>query len=201
LKQKQQGALTFSSESAYIQATEEGADPPVRAAARQTVMRKRMGFDSPTFRVFSRLGGIPMAVARSAAPKSRQAQRQPGNRWTKRIADGGWTPVSNYFLANYHRLRITPTEAMVLIHLISFKWDSAAPFPALATIGKRMGLTSTSVRSHLRSLERKGYLTREMRIGHTNRFYLDRLFVELERMMEADKAHKAAKASVEPELV
>src|SRR5688572_56521 len=114
------------------------------------------------------------------------AQRQVADRWTPRIAGGGWTPVSDFFLKNYHRLRTTHSEAMVLIHLVSFKWDAAAPFPSLKTIGKRMGITVASVRSHLRNLEGKGFLTRQMRVGKTNRFHLLGLFGAIERLMDED---------------
>lgn len=42
--------------------------------------------------------------------------------------------------------------------------------------GFEAGLTPVSVRSHLRSLEKKGVLESEMQVGTTNRFHLAKLF-------------------------
>ena len=127
-------------------------------------------------------------------PKKRPAQsaprgvpRQIAVRWTPRLASAGWTPICDYFLRNYHRLKISHTEAMVIIHIMSFKWDSDAPFPALKTIAKRMGITAPSVRTHLRNLEGKRLLRRQMSIGTTNRFHLQPLFERLEELMDADE--------------
>jgi Helix-turn-helix domain len=158
---------------------------------------QRAGFDSPPS-VFSILqhGDLPMADKRAAVA---DAQRQVASRWTPRIASAGWTPVSDVFLRNYHRLRITHGEAMVVIHIFSFKWDASAPFPALKTIARRMGISAPSVRTHLRSLERKGFLTRQIRTGTTNRFHLQGLFLALESLMERDELDAAHVESADAE--
>lgn len=131
-------------------------------------------------------------LLRRPKPRPRESdidtvQRQISHRWSARLASGGWTPVCDYFLRNYHRLKISHSEAMVIIHLMSFKWDAAAPFPALKTIATRMGITAPSVRTHLRSLEKRQYLKREMQTGRTNLFYLDGLFEALEELMDEDE--------------
>lgn len=112
--------------------------------------------------------------------------RQVADRWTPRLADAGWTPISDVFLANYHRLKISHSEAMVIIHLMSFKWDQSAPFPSVGTIARRMGISPPAVRSHFRSLGKKGLLTRE-KTGSTNRFHLNALFQALEVLLDRDE--------------
>jgi DNA replication protein len=134
---------------------------------------------------------------RSSDRKGAAVERQVANRWTPRIAQVGWTPVSNYFLENYHRLNLTHSEAMVVVHLLSFKWDDAAPFPSLATLAKRMGITPPSVRTHLRNLEKKGCLMREIQVGTTNRFHLQGLFTKLETLMTRDGVAIGPKSSAE----
>lgn len=116
------------------------------------------------------------------------------HRWTPRLAREGWTPICDFFLVNYHRLKVSHTEAMVVIHLMSFKWDTAQPYPALKTIAKRMGITVPSVRTHLRNLENKGLLHRNFRTGTTTRFDLQPLFNALERLMTQDKETKTETA-------
>ena len=87
---------------------------------------------------------------------------------------------------------------MVIIHLVSFKWDRNAPFPSLRTVAKRMGITPPSVRTHLRSLEAKQILFREMQVGQTNRFHLDGLFKALEELMAKDEEDAAKEPQRRP---
>ena len=141
------------------------------------------------------------AVAKTDATRDKLNTRQIAERWTPTLATR-WTPISDFFLTNYHRLKITHTEAMVVIHLISFKWDSKAPFPSLTRLAKCMGISATSVRTHLRNLERKSFLYRQKRQGTTNRFHLNGLFDALERLIESDKLVAATASEVdEAELV
>jgi hypothetical protein len=139
-----------------------------------------------------------MAKKTKPGPDGQVAQRQIAQRWTPRLAAAGWTPVADCFLRNYHRLRISHTEAMVIIHIMSFKWDADAPFPALKTIARRMGITAPSVRTHLRNLEKHRLLARDFRIGTTNRFHLGPLFDRLEQLMDSDdRATEEAAAAKE----
>jgi DNA-binding MarR family transcriptional regulator len=157
-------------------------------------MRKRIGFNSLALRTFFlRTAAMPTPIrptpTKKAKPESdvQVVQRQISQRWTPRIAAAGWTPVADCFLRNYHRLRISHSEAMVIIHIMSFKWDADAPFPALKTIARRMGITAPSVRTHLRNLEKHGLLAREFHIGTTNRFHLGPLFERLENLIDEDE--------------
>jgi hypothetical protein len=125
--------------------------------------------------------------ARQSAPRVVAA------RWTPALTKGGWTPVSDFFLDNYRKLDqpLTSNEALLVIHLMRHKWDDAAPFPAFKTLAKRMGVTATSARNHARSLEKKGYLKREKRVGTTNRFDLTPLFRALENLQAFEAGRRA----------
>ena len=114
--------------------------------------------------------------------KGKGSTREVAARWTPALVAGGWTPISDFFLDNYHKLqpKITGPEVLLVLHLMRHKWDATAPFPALKTLAKRLGVSSTSVRNTARSLEAKKYLKRQMRIGSTNRFDLTPLFRALE---------------------
>jgi len=100
------------------------------------------------------------------------------------LVNDGWTPISDFFLDNYWKLKpaIKGPEVLPIVHLLRYKWDQNAPFPAFKTIAKKMGVSSTAVRNHARSLEAKGYLQREMQVGSTNRFHLSPLFTALEKL-------------------
>lgn len=84
------------------------------------------------------------------------------------------------------------TEAMLIIQLLDYKWDSRAPYPTVKTIAQRMGLSQRMVRSALKSLEDGGYIHRDpMSSGGPNRYYFEGLFTALEQFI-ASKAQVAA---------
>lgn len=124
----------------------------------------------------------------------RTAKRIVSARWTPALVNGGWTPVSDYFLDSYTRLTppLTNAEAMLIIHLMRHKWDEAMPFPGFNTLARRMGVTATSVRNHARSLELKGFLRRLKRIGTTNHFDLVPLFQALEKLQAYEAGQRDA---------
>lgn len=124
-----------------------------------------------------------MALTQQASEKA----RKPADRWTPKLVKDGWTPVALFFLNNYHRLQIKPSEAMFIIHLMSFKWDKAAPYPGFKIIARRMSVTPEAVRLLARSLEKKGFLYRQKQVGTTNKFHLDGLFAALEKMLAEDE--------------
>ena len=71
---------------------------------------------------------------------------------------------------------------MFIIQLMRYKWDEKAPFPAFKTIARKMGVSDSAARGLARSLEKKGYLQRQMQVGQTNRFHLQKLFTALEAL-------------------
>jgi hypothetical protein len=117
-------------------------------------------------------------------------------RWAAPLKEDGFVPVSTFFLENYHRLKpfdLTYGEAMFLIHLMQYKWDENAPFPAYKTISERMHVSTKSAQRWAASLEQKRYLKREMRIGATNRFHLKGLMDALVALKKAAKKPKKGK--------
>lgn len=147
-----------------------------------------MGFDPPPLRTIS----IQMPDPTSAPNPTREISK----RWTPALIADGFTPVSDFFLKNYHSLKppIKATEAMFLVHLMSHKWDNSAPFPSFSTIAARMGVTAAAARGYARNLEKSGYLTRVQRIGQTNRFLVEPLFRALERLRENQMARQKTEA-------
>lgn len=112
-------------------------------------------------------------------------ERGVQHRWTPGIAAEGFTPMATLFLENYAQLGITSIEAMLITHLMSFKWDAKEPYPSFATLAKLMGITPTAVRNHARKLEKKGFLRRQRRFSQSNKFDLLPLFRALESFKKA----------------
>lgn len=133
------------------------------------------------------------------------AERRIAARWggSEKLAEQ-FCPVSSMFLAHYTELKSRPVngapggmpaglgsaEAMLVIHLLDFKWDEEAPFPKVETLAKRMGISDRSVRTLLKRLEDLGFLRREIRVHKSSRYHLDGLFEALEELYDAIAAEK-----------
>ena len=126
--------------------------------------------------------------------------RDVEERWSPQLMQRGWTTVSNKFLECYSSLSpsITHGEAMFIIHLMQHKWGAKAPYPSVARIARRMGISTTSVRSLTHSFKKKKYLHREGIPGRSNRYHLNRLFLSLEAFDERTVRRHDAPKRVEP---
>lgn len=118
-----------------------------------------------------------------ATDRAGSANRDLIARWggKEAILSEGFVAVPTTFLKYFGSLRpsLTPTEAIFVVELMAYKWDRRAPFPGYKALAKRMGVSPEYARKIARALETKGYLTREMRVGTTNRFDLLPLFDRL----------------------
>lgn len=135
----------------------------------------------------------PLALAGTEANTDKKGRWKVENIWTKKLGKQ-FTPVSSYFLANYHKLKypITPTELAVIVHLLRFKWDEAMPFPSMTTLAKCIGRSDQAIRTAARSLEDKKYLVRYMERGKPNHFDLNPLFEALEELYDQNIAEEKA---------
>ena len=118
----------------------------------------------------------------SGARPSRSAAARWGD--DPSIFRQGFVVVPTRFLSNYASLKpepLTAGEALFVLQLMTFKWDTALPFPSYKTIAKRMGITDKMARRYAQSLDRKGYLRRQYQERKTNRFDLTGLFEALAR--------------------
>jgi hypothetical protein len=107
--------------------------------------------------------------------------RSAVERWgqNKDLFNEGFMVVPNRFFHRYASLRpqrLTTGEALFVLHLMTFKWEAAAPFPSYRTIANRMGVTDKMVRRYAQRLQQKGFLVREFRNRAPNRFDLTSFF-------------------------
>lgn len=114
-------------------------------------------------------------------------------RWTPLLAQK-FCPVASPFLEYYHRFKLNSTEAMLIIHLMEFKWDEKAPFPTVGTLATRMGITRRAVRNALKSLEEepKALLKREATLYGPNRYDMTPLFEKLEKIVSEEKSKSSS---------
>lgn len=141
----------------------------------------------------SPLGAKPKPKSKVPAQKStgttgvastpREVARSFADRWTPSIASSkNFTPVAGVFLDHYFALGIKHSEALFLIHLMSFKWGKKAPYPGIEALAAKMGVTPAAVRKYVRSLESKKLIVRMPRDEHFQRpFDLQPLFTAVEQ--------------------
>ncbi|WP_223066694.1 DnaD domain protein [Paenibacillus caui] len=82
--------------------------------------------------------------------------------WANGIAYGmetGSINVPNALLTYYRRLKLSDTEAMLLIHLLGFRQNGGSEFPSLGEIEQRMSAAPGTVASAVRRLVKDGWLT------------------------------------------
>ena len=149
------------------------------------------------------LSAAPLSVPMPSVPMPSAEPRRDRSfaaRWSPKIASGHFTPIPEYFLHNMHRLRphnnaqgLTSLEAMVIVQIVSHKWDERAPFPALGTIAERLSVSRRTIRGALERLEDFGYVRREFSsTGGTNRYHFDGLVRALESLIAEDARKLAA---------
>ena len=100
-------------------------------------------------------------------------------RWNHdELFDDGFVGVPTHFLRLYSLLKppLTSGEALFVIQLMNFKWDTLNPFPSYKLLAERMGVSAKATQRHAATLESKKYLRRIPRIGTSNEFDLTPLF-------------------------
>ena len=135
-------------------------------------------------------------MATSAARTGKPVPPEYVRRWKySYLFAGGWLPVPKQFLQLTATLKpkISRNRALLLLHLMDFKWTDRSPFVKYETLAKRLGVSAKQVARDAQALERDGYLVIEMRQGRSNTFHLDRFLGALHeafwvaRMEEADE--------------
>lgn len=161
-----------------------------------------LGFDSPALRSSGAtvLTSNPSKIMDAAETF---AEERPNRallaRWGGHPAvfAEGFVGVPTSFLKYFSSLTpaLTPSEALFVLELMVYKWGSKAPFPGYKSLASHMGVSETYARKIARSLEKKGYLKREIRVGTTNRFDLQPLFDQLDRFAQQMQARSRSERS------
>lgn len=94
----------------------------------------------------------------------RKATKASERKWGKAVMGLGFCIVPSLLLRAQARLKLTPTQLAVLMHLADYWWDvSRKPYPAKKTLGSRLGLSARQVQRHLADLEKMNLVQRTER--------------------------------------
>ena len=87
------------------------------------------------------------------------------------LSQKGFTQVPNALLRHKS---ISPGAKLAYTMLLSYAWQNDSCFPGQETLAKDMGVTSRSVRTYLKELEAKKFLTiQQQGQGRVNIYHLD----------------------------
>lgn len=79
------------------------------------------------------------------------------------ILDEGFTSVPNILLRYRTQIGLKPKHIMLIIDIMSFKWDSGSPFPSYLTLSLRAGVEERSIKRITQDLEELGLLVKTPR--------------------------------------
>ncbi len=79
------------------------------------------------------------------------------------VLDEGFTSVPNLLLKYRSNIGLKPKHIMLIIDIMSFKWDSENPYPSYFTLAKRAGVEERSVKRITQDLEEFGLLIKTPR--------------------------------------
>jgi DNA-binding MarR family transcriptional regulator len=99
------------------------------------------------------------------SPSKEKEKRKLEDRFSRQVVESyGFTQLPNLLLHAQARLKITPTQFNVLLHLVQHWWDAdKAPHPKIETIARRIGKSERMVLRYLGGLEKAGLIKREHR--------------------------------------
>src|SRR5947207_1109052 len=80
-------------------------------------------------------------------------------RWGDIILDAGHTAIPNLLIELYTELGITNQEMMFIIHIFNYRWTKKNPFPAIATIARKMGVDDRTIQRYIKRLKTLTYQT------------------------------------------
>jgi hypothetical protein len=110
-------------------------------------------------------------------------------RWGDSVASSGWTAVPNMLIRGMGELGIEPTEMAVLLHLLVFwRQRDKPPYPSITRIADELSVSSKTVERKLISLENKGLIKKNKRIGLPTEYDLRPLAKKLD-----DEAGRSSK--------
>ncbi len=99
-------------------------------------------------------------------------------RWGYSVLEqSGWTTIPNLLLENQQKFKLSNTEMLLLIHLISFMHYAEAPvFPSIETLSLRINQHPRTVQRTIAKLIKQGLISRKIRSKSLNDKGLSNLY-------------------------
>lgn len=97
--------------------------------------------------------------------KRRQRRKESIKKWSHPVCKAGFTIIPTLLLTKQDELGLDPVDINILLQLAAHWWKAdKPPFLAKGTLGRRLGRDASTIRRHVASLEKRGFLKRIDRI-------------------------------------
>jgi predicted transcriptional regulator len=142
----------------------------------------------------------------SAAHKAEQQKSLRANeeKWTPALMTAaGWTALPSIILDKQPALGIDSVDLNILLQLAKYWWKKDdLPYPSKETLSELIGVTTSTIRRHIKRMEEEGLITRierhDTKGGQQSNFYsfdglIEKMLphaqaaIELRKTQEADK--------------
>lgn len=100
-------------------------------------------------------------------PKISTEASQVAKKWSKPLADAGWTAIPTVIFERQHALGLDPLDINIILHLAGYWWTAGnAPHPSKSTIAAAVGKHPRTIQKRIAKLESAGFIKR---IGRSSR--------------------------------
>jgi DNA-binding MarR family transcriptional regulator len=101
----------------------------------------------------------------SAIPKKTAAaatmDRRVAAKWSKTVAESGWTSFPNVIFERQQALQLTPLDINILLHLAGNWWNAGSnPYRTKKSLALAIGVHPRTIQKRIEEMERWGYIKR-----------------------------------------
>jgi len=97
----------------------------------------------------------------ASVPTTELGNFQATAKWGKPVLDRGFTIVPNLLLTQQEVLGLGSHQCLLLIHLITYWWESGRnPYPSKAILARRMGVSERQIQRYISDLIKAGFVRR-----------------------------------------
>jgi hypothetical protein len=121
------------------------------------------------------------------------------------ILDEGFTSVPNILLRYRSKIGLKPKHIMLIIDIMSYKWDAGYPFPSYSTLSQRSGIEERSVKRITQDLEELGLLVKTPRFDNETGAQVTTVFdfrpLVTKLIEELNRDEKLPDSAINPEYI
>ena len=94
-------------------------------------------------------------------PEAVGTDKKVAAKWSKPLAESGWTSFPNVIFERQQALQLTPLDINILLHLAGNWWNPGSnPFRTKKSLGLAIGVHPRTIQKRIEEMERWGYLKR-----------------------------------------
>lgn len=94
-------------------------------------------------------------------PEAVATDKKVAAKWSKPLAESGWTSFPNVIFERQQALQLTPLDLNILLHLAGNWWSPGSnPFRTKKSLALAIGVHPRTIQKRIEEMERWGYIKR-----------------------------------------